>query len=110
MTFTKDCQVWATRISFNYHVEGMDGILVDKPGLRPFGEEYIDARNTEKRYVFTFDLRSPAIIGLDIRDFLRLTVPGIPSTFLKDTALAGDRTWITDKARWPLTELERLKK
>jgi hypothetical protein len=108
MTFTKECQVWATRISFNYHVEGMNGILVDRPGLRPFGEKYINEKSLEK-YTFTFDIRSPGPIGLDIRDFVRLIVPGLPEEYLAGTALAGDSSWVTDKSRWDLTELEKFK-
>ena len=82
--------------------------MVEKSGLRPFGDEYIgDAPG--QFYTYTFDLRSPEVIGLDLRDFLKLTVQGLPADFLSDTALAGDTSWVTDKTRWPLTDLEKLK-
>jgi hypothetical protein len=108
MAFSEECTVWAARISFKFHVESKAGTMVEKSGLRPFGDEYIgDAPG--QFYTYTFDLRSPEVIGLDLRDFLKLTVQGLPADFLSDTALAGDTSWVTDKTRWPLTDLEKLK-
>lgn len=102
------CSLWAVRVAFNYHVEGPDGLMKDKRGLRPFGEDYLLAGKGEE-YRYHFDIRSPTAIGLDLRDFIRLTVPGLPDNFLSDTALAGDKDWVTNKALWPMTELEKLK-
>ena len=106
--FKQGCTVWAMRVSFKFQVEGKDGGKVDKSGLRPFGDEYISDRSGDT-YTYTFDLRSPEIVGLDLRDFLKLTVYGVPDNLLADTALAGDRSWVTDKALWPSTDVERLK-
>jgi len=108
MTFNEECTVWATRISFKFHVESKDGTMVEKSGLRPFGDEYI-REAPGKYYTYTFDLRSPEVIGLDLRDLLKLTVRGLPDDFLADTALSGDTSWVTDETRWPLTDLEKLK-
>jgi len=106
MTFNEECTVWAARISFKFHIEGKDGTMVEKSGLRPFGDEY---EGEKGRYTYSFDLRSPEVIGLDIRDVLKLTVIGLPDNFLSDTAFAGDTSWVTDKTLWPLTDLEKLK-
>jgi hypothetical protein len=80
--------------------------MKEQSGLRPFGGDYLDQ---DDDYTYHFDIRSPAVIGLDLRDLLRLNVPGLPPNFLSDTALAGDKDWVTNKALWPLTELEKLK-
>lgn len=80
--------------------------MKDQPGLRPFGGEYLDQQH---EYTYHFDLRSPQVIGLDLRDLLRLKVPGLPANFLADTALGGDKDWVTNSALWPMTELEKLK-
>jgi hypothetical protein len=99
------CSLWAVRVAFKYHVEGKDGTMKEKSGLRPFGGDYLGPNDD---YTYHFDIRSPPVIGLDLRDVLRLKVPGIPDGFLSDTALAGDKDWVTNKALWPLTELEKL--
>jgi hypothetical protein len=82
--------------------------MKDKSGLRPFGGEYLDDKDESHKYTYHFDIRSPQVIGLDLRDLVRLTVPGLPDNFLSDTALAGDKEWVTNKAIWPMTELEKL--
>ena len=105
ITLKRPCSLWAVRVAFAYHVEGKDGTMKDQAGLRPFGSDYLDQ---QQEYTYHFDIRSPQVIGLDLRDLLRLRVPGLPSNFLADTALAGDKDWVTNKALWPMTELEKL--
>jgi hypothetical protein len=105
-TLKSPCCLWAVRVAFNYHVEGKDGIMKDQSGLRPFGSEYLDEN---QMYTYHFDIRSPQVIGLDLRDLVRLQVTGLPVDFLSDTALVGDKEWVTNKALWPMTELEKLK-
>ena len=107
-TLKSSCSIWAVRVAFNYHVEGKDGMMKDQAGLRPFGSDYRLASENES-YTYHFDIRSPEVIGLDLRDLVRLTVPGLPDNFLADTALAGDKEWVTNSALWPMTELEKLK-
>ena len=106
LKLTAPCCLWAVRVAFNYHVEGKDGTMHGQSGLRPFGDEY---RTKDDSYAYHFDIRSPEIIGLDLRDLVRLTVLGLPDGFLADTALAGTKEWVTNKALWPMTELEKLK-
>jgi hypothetical protein len=106
ITLKRPCSLWAVRVAFAYHVEGKDGTMEDQSGLRPFGSDYLDQ---QEEYTYHFDIRSLQVIGLDLRDFLRLHVPGLPPNFLADTALAGDKDWVTNKALWPMTELEKLK-
>lgn len=106
LSLTKPCTLWAMRVAFKYHVEGKDGTMKEKSGLRPFGSDYL---RPDSDYTYHFDIRSTEVIGLDLRDLLRLKVPGIPDGFLSDTALAGDKDWVTNKALWPMTELEKLR-
>ena len=107
-TLKSPCSLWAVRVVFKYHAEGKDGTMKDQSGLRPFGSDYYLA-SKQQNYTYHFDIRSPQVIGLDLRDLVRLMVPGLPDNFLSDTALAGDKDWVTNKALWPMTELEKLK-
>jgi hypothetical protein len=96
--------MWAVRIQFKYQVEGADGQMIDKEGLRPFGKSYVAESGT---YTYHFNLRSSDSLGLKIENVLELTVPGVPADFLKGTALAGDTGWITDEYRRKSLRVEK---
>jgi hypothetical protein len=96
--------LWAVRVHFKYQVEGTDGQMIDKEGLRPFGKSYVNESGT---YTYHFNLRSSDPLGLKIEDVLELTVPGVPASFSDGTALAGDTGWITDEYRRKSLKVEK---
>src|SRR5664279_4968740 len=96
--------LWAVRIHFKYQVEGVDGQMLDREGLRPFGKDFVDSNGT---YTYHFSLRSSDSLGLKIENVLELTVPGVSATFLDGTALSGDTGWITDEYRRKSLKVEK---
>jgi hypothetical protein len=98
--------LWAARIVFKFQVEGTDGQMISKDGLRPFGERYFGRFGD---YTYHFHLRSSDVIGLKLENVLELTVPQPPSDLLVNTALDGDTGWITDEHRRKSLSVEKIK-
>jgi len=92
--------LWAVRACFKYQVENSDGEMVAQTGLRPFGAKFVD--NTGG-YIYRFTVTGPGNVGLNLPNFLEMTVPGVPHDFLKGYAVGAVDSrdekkwaWVTD--------------